>query len=218
MVRRRDKSEQTLAAIVAAGMDIAVHKGLQSVTLNAIALKLNISKSGVFVRVGSLESLQILILDEYERIFALTVFMPTLSEPAGLPRLNAIVHRWVHHGNELTALIASHYAVNTFDDDPEAHPDVLRTRLVNGMLAWRHTIERTVKQAVEHGHLRADTDPEQMVFEIFSLLTGFLYDAHVKRDPKCFGRVTLAYERLLSTYRAFGGSLGPGPGPTGPKP
>ena len=78
--------------------------------------------------------------------------------------------------------------------------------------------ERTVKQAVEHGHLRADTDPEQMVFEIFSLLTGFLYDAHVKRDPKCFGRVTLAYERLLSTYRAFGGSLGPGPGPTGPKP
>jgi AcrR family transcriptional regulator len=214
MVRRRDKSEQTLAAIVAAGMDIAVHQGLQSVTLNAIAQKLGISKSGVFVRVGSLESLQILILDEYERIFALTVFMPTLSEPAGLPRLNAIVHRWVHHGNELTALIASHYAVNTFDEDPEAHPDVLRTRLVNGMLAWRQTLERTVKQAVEHGHLRGDTDPEQMVFEIFSLLTGFLYDAHVKRDPKCFARVTLAYERLMSTYRAFDGN----PGLTGQKP
>lgn len=205
MVRRREKSEQTLAAIVAAGMDIAVHKGLQCVTLNSIAQKLGISKSGVFVRVGSLESLQILILDEYERIFALTVFMPTLSEPAGLPRLNAIVDRWVHHGNELTALIASHYAVNTFDDDPQAHPDVLRTRLVNGMLAWRQTIERTVKQAVDHGHLRADTDPEQMVFEIFSLLTGFLYDAHVKRDPRCFERVMAAYGRLMSTYRSFTG-------------
>ncbi|HEY0821138.1 MAG TPA: TetR/AcrR family transcriptional regulator [Rhizobacter sp.] len=203
MARRRDKSEQTLAAIVAAGMDIAVHKGLQSVTLNAIAQKLDISKSGVFVRVGSLEALQILILDEYERIFALTVFMPTLSEPAGLPRLNAIVHRWVHHGNELTALIASHYAVNTFDDDPDAHPDALRTRLVNGMMAWRQTLERTVQQAIERGHLRADSDPEQMVFEVFSLLTGFLYDAHVKRDPKCFERVMAAYGRLLSTYRAF---------------
>lgn len=205
MVRRRDKSEQTLAAIVAAGMDIAVHKGLQSVTLNAIAQKLDISKSGVFVRVGSLESLQILILDEYERIFALTVFMPTLSEPAGLPRLNAIVHRWVHHGNELTALIASHYAVNTFDDDPDAHPDALRTRLVNGMMAWRQTLER--------GHLRADTDPEQLVFEIFSLLTGFLYDAHVKRDPKCFGRVMAAYARLMSTYQAFDGHVAPGAAP-----
>jgi AcrR family transcriptional regulator len=187
MARRRDKSEQTLAAIVAAGMDIAVHQGLQSVTLNAIAQKLNISKSGVFVRVGSLEALQVLILDEYERIFALTVFMPTLSEPAGLPRLNAIVHRWVHHGNELTALI----------------PDALRTRLVNGMMAWRQTLERTVQQAIERGHLRADSDPEQMVFEVFSLLTGFLYDAHVKRDPKCFERVMSAYGRLLSTYRAF---------------
>jgi len=203
MARRRDKSEQTLAAIVAAGMDIAVHRGLQSVTLNAIAQKLDISKSGVFVRVGSLEALQVLILDEYERIFALTVFMPTLSEPAGLPRLNAIVHRWVHHGNELTALIASHYAVNTFDDDPDAHPDALRTRLVNGMMAWRQTLERTVQQAIERGHLRADSDPEQMVFEVFSLLSGFLYDAHVKRDPKCFERVMSAYGRLLSTYRAF---------------
>ncbi len=203
MARRRDKSEQTLAAIVAAGMDIAVHQGLQSVTLNAIAQKLDISKSGVFVHVGSLEALQVLILDEYERIFALTVFMPTLSEPAGLPRLNAIVHRWVHHGNELTALIASHYAVNTFDDDPDAHPDALRTRLVNGMMAWRQTLERTVQQAIERGHLRADSDPEQMVFEVFSLLTGFLYDAHVKRDPKCFERVMSAYGRLMSTYRAF---------------
>src|SRR5688572_2508521 len=181
MVRKRDKSEQTLASIVAAGMDIAVNQGLQKLTLNSIAQKLGISKSGVFVRVGSLESLQILVLEEYERIFALTVFMPTLSEPAGLPRLNAIVHRWVHHGNELTALIASHYAVNTYDDDPDAHPDALRTRLVNGMMAWRQTLERTVQQAIERGHLRADSDPEQMVFEVFSLLTGFLYDAHVKR-------------------------------------
>jgi AcrR family transcriptional regulator len=205
MVRKREKSEQTLAAIVAAGMDIAVTQGLQKLTLNSIAQKLNISKSGVFVRVGSLESLQILVLDEYERIFALTVFMPTLSEPAGLPRLNAIVHRWVHHGNELTALIASHYAVNTYDNDPDAHPDALRTRLVNGMMAWRQTLERTVKQALDRGHIRPDTDPEQMVFEIFSLLTGFLYDAHVKRDPKCYDRVMSAYARLMSTYRSFAG-------------
>ncbi len=205
MVRKREKSEQTLAAIVAAGMDIAVNQGLQKLTLNSIAQKLGISKSGVFVRVGSLESLQILVLDEYERIFALTVFMPTLSEPAGLPRLNAIIHRWVHHGNELTALIASHYAVNTFDDDPDAHPDVLRTRLVNGMMAWRQTLERTAKQALDRGHLRADTDPEQLVFEIFALLSGFLYDAHVKRDPKCFERVMSAYARLMSTYRNFAG-------------
>lgn len=205
MVRKREKSEQTLASIVAAGMDIAVHQGLQKLTLNAIAQKLGISKSGVFVRVGSLENLQILVLDEYERIFALTVFMPTLSEPPGLPRLNAIVDRWVHHGNELTALIASHYSVNTYDDDPDAHPDVLRTRLVNGMMAWRETLQRTVKQALDRGQIRPDSDPEQMVFEIFSLLTGFLYDAHVKRDPKCYDRVISAYARLMSTYRSFSG-------------
>ena len=200
MVGKRDKSEQTLAAIVAAGLDIAVHQGLQRVTFNAIALKLGISKSGVFVRAGSLLRLQTLVLDEYERIFALKVFMPALSEPAGLPRLNAMVHRWANHGSELTALIASHHAINTFDDDADPHSDALRTRLVKGMVRWRQTLERTVKQALDRGQLRPDTDPEQMVFEIFALLSGFLYDSHVKRDPKCLDRVMAGYTRLLSTY------------------
>ena len=203
MAGKREKSEQTLSAIVSAGMDIAVNTGLQKLSLNSIAQKLGISKSGVFVRVGSLESLQILVLDEYERVFALTVFMPTLSEPGGLPRLNAIVHRWVHHGNELTALIASHYAVNAFDNDPDAHPDALRSRLINGMLVWRRTLERTAKQAVERGHLRPDTDPTQLTFEINSLMIGFLHDARFVRDPQVHERATSAYQRLISTYRSF---------------
>lgn len=202
MAGKRDKSEQTLAAIVAAGLDIAVHKGLQNVSFNAIAQKLGISKSGVFVRAGSLQRLQVLVLDEYERIFARRVFMPALSEPPGLPRLNVMVQRWADHGSELTALIASHHAINTFDADP--HSDALRTRLVKGMVRWRQTLERTVKQALERGQLRPDTDPEQMVFEIFALLSGFLYDSHVKRDPKCLDRVMAAYARLLSTYRIDG--------------
>lgn len=204
MAGRRDKSEQTLAAIVAAGLDIAVHKGLQNVTFNAIAQKLGISKSGVFVRAGSLQRLQVLVLDEYERIFALRVFMPALSEPPGLPRLNVMVQRWADHGAVLTALIASHHAINTFDNDADPHSDALRTRLVKGMVRWRQTLERTVRQALERAQLRPDTDPEQMVFEIFALLSGFLYDSHVKRDPKCFERVMAAYARLLSTYRIDG--------------
>jgi AcrR family transcriptional regulator len=203
MVRKREKSEQTLAAIVSAGLEIAVQQGLPNMTLSSIAQKLGISKSGVFVRVGSLENLHNLVLDEYERIFALAIFMPALSEPAGLPRLNTIVHRWVHHGNELTALIASHYAVNALGTTADAYPDALRKRLVNGMTVWRETLERTAGQAVERGHLRRDTDPQQLVFEIFSLLTGFLYDAHVKRDPQCFERVMSAYARLMSTYRSL---------------
>lgn len=200
---KREKSEQTLAAIVGAGMEIAVTQGLQNLTLNSIAQKLGISKSGVFARVGSLESLQFLVLEAYERQFALTIFVPTLTEPAGLPRLDAIVHRWVNHGNSLTALIASHYAVNTFEADPDAYPDPLRDRLIAGMLTWRTTLERTVRQALDHGHLRGDTEPEQMVFELFGLLTGFMYDAHVKRDPNAIRRVMAAYARLMSTYRSF---------------
>ncbi|MNT88362.1 hypothetical protein D3C72_2289150 [compost metagenome] len=62
---------------------------------------------------------------------------------------------------------------------------------------------RTVTQALEAGHLRPDTDAEQLVFEVYSLMIGLMHDARFLRDPKAHERVKAAYERLISTYRSF---------------
>ena len=54
--------------------------------LRLSAERLGISKSAVFFRAGSLESLQHMVLDEYDRRFADEIFIPALSQARGLPR------------------------------------------------------------------------------------------------------------------------------------
>ena len=68
---------------------------------------------------------------------------------------------------------------------------------------WRGVMVRTVRQALDEGHLRPDTDPEQLVFEVYSLMIGLMHDARFLREPKARERVRAAYERLISTYRSF---------------
>jgi AcrR family transcriptional regulator len=175
-VRKAEKSEHTRAAIVAAGLQIAKEQGLQAVSLTSVAKALGLSKGGVALRSGSLEQLQHMVLDEYEALFVRTVFQPAMAQPRGLPRLDALVNLWIGQGLELNTLLSSLYGMCAFTVDP-AH-ETLRARLLTGFLAWQEAIEHAIKQAVELKQLRPDTDPEQLVFEIFGLMTSLAY-AHL---------------------------------------
>ena len=111
MDTKTQKSELTLAAIVGAGIDIAGSEGLQAITLQAVADRIGLSKSGVFSRIGSREALQKAVIEEFGRRFIAEVFAPAMQKPKGLPRLDDIVQRWivrmrdveVHHGCIYTA-------------------------------------------------------------------------------------------------------------------
>jgi AcrR family transcriptional regulator len=198
--RKREKSEQTLAAIVAAAMHLTAKHGLQNLALGDIAKQLGISKSGVFVRVGSLEALQLLVVDECERQFRDLVLIPTLSEKPGLPQIDAVVRLWIAHGGSMKALLGAHYESQAGEDVSE-----LGRRLQSGMTNWRKRLEGLVAHALKLGQLRTDTDPGQFVFEIFGLMLGYLYDTRITQDPRHQARALSAYYRTRSTYVSFGG-------------
>ena len=197
--RKREKSEQTLAAIVGAAMELTARHGLQNLALGDIAKQLGISKSGVFVRVGSLEALQLLVVDECERQFRDLVLIPTLSEKPGLPQVDAVVRLWIAHGGTMKALLGAHYESQSGEDVSE-----LGRRLQSGMSNWRKRLEGLVAHALTLGQLRADTDPGQFVFEIFGLMLGYLYDTRMSQDPRHQARAIAAYQRTRSTYVSFG--------------
>lgn len=194
------KSEQTLHSIIQAALKIAVVDGLHAVTLGEVAKRMNISKSGVFARVGSLEALQTKVLAEYGRIFSENVFLPALSEPRGLPRLNKIMHLWIGRGTGENALAGNLHTTAGFDLD---HLESgLRAQLLEWVMTWRNKLKRTITLCIEEGHLRPDTDPSQLTFEINSLMIGYLHDARFVSDPHVDERATSAYQRLISTYRS----------------
>jgi AcrR family transcriptional regulator len=195
------KSESTFAAIVDAAHEMAAAEGIGQLSLGEIAKRVGISKSGVFSRVGSLEALQCAVLDEHDRQFAQDVFMPSLALPQGLPRLTLQIHRWIARCCDTGPHTGCLYTAGAFEFDDLPGP--LHDRLEQGVLRWRASLRKTVLQAVEAGHLRPDTDPEQLVFEIYCLIVGLLHDARFMRDPSAHKRMLMAYSRLISTYKSF---------------
>jgi hypothetical protein len=48
----------------------------------------------------------------------------------------------------------------------------VREQLVSSVTIWRAALTRAISQAMEEGHLRADTDPQLMLFELYSFTLG----------------------------------------------
>ena len=194
------KSELTRAAIVGAGVELAAAEGLEALTLQAVADRIGLSKSGVFSRVGSRESLQKAVIEEFGRRFLADVFAPSMQKPRGLPRLDEIVQRWLARMRRPDPNDCCIYVPGAFElDDREGE---LRDFLLLEVTRWRAALRRTVQQAVEAGHLKADTVPEQLVGEIYGIAIGLLHDTRFLRDPTAADSALATWQRLLQTYRA----------------
>ena len=200
MDAKTQKSELTRAAIVGAALDLAAAEGLEAITLQAVADRIGLSKSGVFSRVGSREALQLAVIEEFGRRFLADVFVPAMQQPKGLPRLKEIVRRWIIRVRDVEAKEGCIYTAGAFElDDREG---ALREHLFGEVTRWRAALRRTVLQAIEEGHLKADTDPEQLVAEICGLAVGLVHDTRFLRDARAADRAQLTWERLLNTYQS----------------
>lgn len=194
------KSEMTRAAIVGAALDLAAAEGLEALTLQAVADRIGLSKSGVFSRVGSREALQKAVIEEFGRRFLADVFVPAMQQPKGLPRLDEIVRRWIVRMRDVEVQSGCIFTAGAFElDDREGE---LRDLLFQEISRWRAALRRTVLQAVEAGHLKPDTAPEQLVGEISGIAISLLHDARFLRDPTAATRATATWQRLLQSYQA----------------
>jgi AcrR family transcriptional regulator len=200
MDAKTQKSELTRAAIVGAAVDLASAEGLEAITLQAVADRIGLSKSGVFSRVGSREALQKAVIEEFGRRFLNDVFVPAMQYPRGLPRLDQIVQRWIVRMRDVEARTGCIFSAGAFELDDREGP--LRDLLLNEVTRWRAALRRTVLQAVEAGHLKADTDAEQLVSEVSSLALGLIHDARFLRDPHAAERAQASWQRMLDSYRS----------------
>ena len=199
MDAKTQKSEMTRAAIVGAGIDLAAADGLEAITLQAVADRIGLSKSGVFSRIGSREALQKAVIEEFGRRFIADVFVPAMQQPKGLPRLEAIVQRWIVRTRDVEAKSGCIYTAGAFElDDREGE---LRDVLFSEITRWRAALRRTVLQAMEAGHLQAGTDAEQLVMEISSIAMGLLHDTRFLRDPRAAERAQASWQRLIKSYQ-----------------
>ena len=197
--RALQKGQQTKAAIVDAALGLATQIGVEGLSIGALAEVTGMSKSGVFAHFGSREELQISVIREYHARFEDEVFYPALSAPRGLPRLQAMFANWMKRTSvELDSGCIYISGAVEFDD----RPGPVRDALASSVATWHEAMKRAIVQARDEGHLRADVDEEQMLFEIHGLILALHYEARFLKNPGSIGRATAGFDNILRHYGA----------------
>ena len=149
------KGQQTRATILDAALSLASQIGLEGLSIGALAEVTQMSKSGVFAHFGSREELQISVIREYHERFEEEVFRPAILQPRGLPRLRALFDRWVAKvATEIDSGCIYISGAVEFDD----RPGPVRDALAGMVLMWHGALGRAIRQAMDLGQLRTDTD------------------------------------------------------------
>ena len=196
--RAAHKGQQTRASILDAALALSSQKGLEGLSIGTLAEAMNMSKSGVFAHFGSREELQISVIREYHNRFEEEIFHPAIREARGLPRLLAMFDRWIHRVSvEIDSGCIYISGAVEFDD----RPGPVRDALADMVRAWHTALQRAVDMAREVGHLRSDTDAEQMAFEIHGLILALHHDARFLRLPGSIERARRGFEHVLAHYR-----------------
>ena len=97
-------------------------------------------------------------------------------------------------------------AAYEFDDCPGP----VRELISQTLRELRKTLARAVHMAIEAGQLSAETDPDQLAFEICGIYAGAQLDARLFGDPQAWQRALVAFENLIN--RPAGGSAPAQPG------
>jgi AcrR family transcriptional regulator len=193
------KGQQTKAAIVDAALGLATQIGLEGLSIGALAEVTQMSKSGVFAHFGSREELQISVIREYHQRFEQEVFYPALSEARGLPRLRAMFAFWMKRTSvEIDS--GCIYISGAVEFDDRAGP--VRDALASSVQTWHGAMKRSIEIAKEEGHLKADTDEEQILFEIHGLILALHYEARFLKNPGSIARANAGFEHILQRYGA----------------
>lgn len=161
------KGERTKAAILDEALRLVSKSGLDGLTIGTLADATGMSKSGLFAHFGSREELLLAVLAHGQVQFTEVVFLRAMAKPRGLPRLRAMFSNWLDwtESAELPGGCPMIGGASEFDDKPGP----VREMLAGGQRTWIETLKRAVRQGIEEGHFTAQTDPEQIAFEMFGI-------------------------------------------------
>jgi AcrR family transcriptional regulator len=192
------KGEKTRAAILDEAVRIASKLGLEGLTIGSLAAATEMSKSGLFAHFGSRDELLIAVMDRGQQEFLKIVVNPALARPRGLPRLRALFVNWIDwtESADLPGGCPMIGGAIEFDDKPGQ----VRDALAAGQRAWIGTLTRAARQAVEQGQLAADTDVEQIAFELFGIALVVHHHRRLLGYEKARARALAAFETLLERF------------------
>jgi AcrR family transcriptional regulator len=192
----RGRETSTREAILDRAVDLASSEGLEGLTIGRLATHLEMSKSGLFAHFGSKEELQISTVRAAAAIFVHRVIRPADEryEP-GIERLRGMLDSWLGYMERGTFAGGCFFANATIEMD--GRPGPVRDAVAAQMTHWADLLADYARAAVERGELAADTDPEQLAFELDALGTAVNSGWQLLENAAIFDRGRRAIARRL---------------------
>lgn len=193
------KGNDTKQRLLRIGIDQMSVGGLSGVTLGQLASASGLSKSGLFAHFRSKEQLQIELLDEMAETANHVVVEPAMRAPEGLPRLTALMEHWLGWSRRAGLNGGCPVAAAMFElDDVEGE---VRSHAADMERHWRGLLGQVVSEAKDLGHLSADTDVEQVVWELCGIYLSHHVSSRFVRDRHADARAKTAFDALIRRYR-----------------
>jgi AcrR family transcriptional regulator len=185
----------TRQRIVHEGLDLLSEAGLSGVTLGALAKQTRMSKSGLFAHFRSKDDLQIALLEHMAEVSAAHVVRPAMRLATGLPRLKALVNNWLGWTEKAGLSGGCPVAAALFELDDTEGP--VRTKVLAMESYWRGLLVGLTREAMDLGHLRADLDSDQFVWELCGIYLSHHASLRFLRDARSDKRARIAFAALL---------------------
>jgi AcrR family transcriptional regulator len=168
------RSATAVADTRAEVLDTAVRRasieGLEGLTIGRLADEVSMSKSGLHGLFGNKEELQVATFEEAVKSFMREVWRPVAGREAGLPRLLALIDRWLAYHRR--RVLPGGCLVTTATIEFDARPGPLRVAVARARRQMHGALEADVRTAVEAGDLPAGTDPADVAFNLYALASA----------------------------------------------
>ena len=194
------KHQETRERLLQQGLALMSRDGMAGVTLGVLAEQVGMSKSGIFAHFRSKDEVQIGLLDQMNRVAAPVVIEPAMAEPEGLPRLETLVRNWFGWATRAGLPGGCPAAAAMFELDDAEGP--VRDKVEALESEWRGLLEGLTRRAVELGHLRADLDVVQFVWELCGIYLAHHTSQRFLRRPDADDRAHAAWRSLVDRSRA----------------
>ncbi|BDA77490.1 TetR family transcriptional regulator [Leptospira kobayashii] len=189
------KGEETKSIILNRAVQIASKEGLDGLTIGTLADDLGMSKSGIFGKFQSKETLQIEVLKVGSEMFRRNVIYPVLKSEPGLKRIRTLFITWLEwiEGDALPGGCLVLGSISTYDDKPGA----VRDYLVKVESELMRLIERFLSEVKADKILKPGFKSDFFIQELWGIILGFQLYHRFFQDAKSKTRAKSSFEELI---------------------
>ena len=189
------KGDRTKEIILAEALDLATVKGLEGLSIGALAAHTGLSKSGLFAHFGSKETLQLDVLKAASDRFVERVVQPTFAMTRGVDRLQALFENQLDWARKETFSGGCPFVASNIEWDDRSGP--IRDYLVWAHKAWLGVVVRAVEKAKDQGDFRDKLDADRFAHDFNAIYLGYHNAQRLLRDPNAEAYARAAFARLM---------------------